>query len=903
MKIRKLRFKNLNSLVGEWSCDFTHPEYLDHGIFAITGPTGAGKSTILDAICLALYGQTPRLGTISKSKNEIMSRHHGECFAELEFSTNTGIYRCYWEQIKARRNANGNLQQVTREIADISSNIILETQINSVNKKIIEITGMDFEHFTRAMLLAQGGFAKFLQATPDERSPILEQITGTHIYSEISMKVHERKTHEEKNLELLNISISGINLLTDSEKAELDTTLAQIQNEHVNLSQIKVEKESELSLIKELNSIKAELKTLETKQTELILAQNDFAPKIAKLAIAKKADAINSDIYQTLCNLHKQIIDINNNYHKHKEILPELQEEARLAEDDFSKKQLEFHAFKQYFNNKTKLIQHVRDLDSELANSKRNINKINTNIKQINQEIKDLQTEEVYREEQITAGQAQHFQASILQQQIQLEKLAKHIEDVEHLINSLNTQLILENKVLSLSKEREQLTNDKPCPLCGSTKHPYVQNNSVLTMQKTITDTKKQQEEAITNLKNLRLQYAKAEENRLLQTEKYKQLQQLNNELSIETTQYGGIVQKRQQLFADKIPQQEEKIIQNQLITNEQNLKKIETRQNKVQQDLSNTISLIVSLEKQLIPIIQEQKQAELIFTTKLAKHAFSTESEFKSALLPRAELSHLEKSAEELRIKQIEISSHKDNLMAKLTACKEKPAPTLNQEKLIEIVNQLNMQIETINQTIGGIKTKLEANQQSLTKQAQIISKRDKQQEETSRWQQLHALIGSVDGKKFRNFAQGLTFELVVRNANAQLQKISDRYLLIRDENAPLELNVVDNYQGGEVRTTKNLSGGESFVVSLALALGLSKLSSNKVQVDSLFLDEGFGTLDEDSLQTALESLSNLHQEGKLIGVISHVGALKERISLQIRVEPLTGGTSKISGIGCRKL
>jgi exonuclease SbcC len=130
----------------------------------------------------------------------------------------------------------------------------------------------------------------------------------------------------------------------------------------------------------------------------------------------------------------------------------------------------------------------------------------------------------------------------------------------------------------------------------------------------------------------------------------------------------------------------------------------------------------------------------------------------------------------------------------------------------------------------------------------------------------------------------------------------MTDRYLLVPDKEASLNLNVIDNYQAGEIRTTKNLSGGESFIVSLALALGLSRLASHKVRVDSLFLDEGFGTLDEDALDVALDTLSSLHQEGKLIGVISHVPALKERISTKIQVSPQGSGRSALSGPGCSR-
>ena len=141
-----------------------------------------------------------------------------------------------------------------------------------------------------------------------------------------------------------------------------------------------------------------------------------------------------------------------------------------------------------------------------------------------------------------------------------------------------------------------------------------------------------------------------------------------------------------------------------------------------------------------------------------------------------------------------------------------------------------------------------------------------------------------------------------MVGRANLQLRKMTDRYLLIRDEAEPLMLNVIDNYQAGEVRSTRNLSGGESFIVSLALALGLSRMASRNVRIDSLFLDEGFGTLDEEALDTALDTLGSLRQEGKLIGVISHVAALKQRIGTQIEVTPLSGGRSRISGPGCRR-
>lgn len=165
-----------------------------------------------------------------------------------------------------------------------------------------------------------------------------------------------------------------------------------------------------------------------------------------------------------------------------------------------------------------------------------------------------------------------------------------------------------------------------------------------------------------------------------------------------------------------------------------------------------------------------------------------------------------------------------------------------------------------------------------------------------TDDWAHLNSLIGAADGAKFRRFAQGLTLDHLVYLANQQLVRLHGRYRLQRKVSEALELQVVDTWQADSVRDTKTLSGGESFLVSLALALALSDLVSHKTRIDSLFLDEGFGTLDRETLDTALDALDNLNATGKMIGVISHVEALKERIPVQIQVK-------KMSGLGVSRL
>ena len=164
------------------------------------------------------------------------------------------------------------------------------------------------------------------------------------------------------------------------------------------------------------------------------------------------------------------------------------------------------------------------------------------------------------------------------------------------------------------------------------------------------------------------------------------------------------------------------------------------------------------------------------------------------------------------------------------------------------------------------------------------------------AQWSQLNDLIGSASGDKFRRFAQGLTLDHLVALANRQLDRLHGRYLLQRRASDALELDVIDTWQADAARDTRTLSGGESFLVSLALALALSDLVSVKTRIESLFLDEGFGTLDAETLDTALDALDALNASGKTIGVISHVEAMKERIPVQIRVR-------KINGLGYSKL
>jgi exonuclease SbcC len=288
-------------------------------------------------------------------------------------------------------------------------------------------------------------------------------------------------------------------------------------------------------------------------------------------------------------------------------------------------------------------------------------------------------------------------------------------------------------------------------------------------------------------------------------------------------------------------------------------------------------------------------------FCRKLQELGFPDEDAWAAANIPEAARMALQEQALALEKETHANETRLAEVSRKLAEEQASASGTEPKDALLEQKTALDGQMTSLQQDIGAMRQELAHNRQLRVQAADKLRQYQAQQQVCQHWNSLHVLIGSADGKKYRNFAQGITFDMMVRHANVQLAKLSDRYLLTLDKDAPLELFVMDNYQAGEKRSTKNLSGGESFLVSLALALGLSSMASRKVRVDSLFLDEGFGTLDEETLSAALETLASLHQDGKLIGVISHVGALKERIPTQIEVIPQAHGRSRLKGPGCR--
>lgn len=1081
MRILQVRFKNLNSLVGEWQIDLMHPAFASDGIFAITGPTGAGKTTILDAICLALYGRTPRLNKVVKSGNEIMSRQTGECFAEVTFETQSGRYRCHWSQHRARKKPDGELQSPRHEIANADSGEIFESKIRGVADQIESATGMDFDRFTRSMLLAQGSFAAFLQAAPDDRAPILEQITGTDIYSQISIRVHERQREEREKLNLLQAETAGIVILEPEQAQEIGLALETKQKEETDLSAKSTETGKAIAWLTAIDGLKKEIGDLADEASKLQSDIETFKPDREKLNRALNAAEL-SGAYATLTATRKQQTEDRAALKTEEEALPGIESSAKEQAGVLKSAEQHTVRTKEELKATAPELQKVRSLDQKLADQRKAVSegdggckkdaaKIDADKKarlaEQDKRSRDRKTLELVggylkdhaQDEWLIGGltgveeqmsglltkQNEIVQKAAAQEiaNATLELAAKSLEDCQKqsgirkqgledaskrlqqgkdgLSQLLGDRLLREYrteketllremafliKIAELEDHRAKLEDGKPCPLCGATEHPFAEGNvpvldetekkiDALTRliskaedqeaaikkleeaeslaRKNLTEAeklelaaandKKAAEKALGEVKDglvkLRADFAECRQavtaklrplgiadipetdiSSLIESLK-KRLKawqaQVKNKADIEKqiagidsevkrldavieTQSTALTEKlerletlkkelatvrceRAALYGDKNPDDEERRLNKAVSDAEGAEKQARERHNELQQKWNTAKAHVESLKKRINQREPELTKLENDFAASLAPVGFSNEEQFLAAILPsesRAELTAMTKNMDERQADLCARQKDRDTRLASEMARK------ITDKSLEELEPKFKEHEETLKELrniIAGLKHKLSENAAAKERIKEKQTAIEVQKKECRRRENLHELIGSADGKKYRNFAQGLTFEIMIGHANRQLQKMTDRYLLVRDDTRPLELNVIDNYQAGEIRSTKNLSGGESFIVSLSLALGLSHMASKNVRVDSLFLDEGFGTLDEEALDTALETLAGLQRDGKLIGVISHVSTLKERIGTQIQVTPQTGGRSQISGPGCSRL
>ncbi|MDR0573823.1 MAG: AAA family ATPase [Tannerella sp.] len=1041
MKILTIRGKNLASLENEFEVDFTAEPLKSAGIFAITGSTGSGKSTLLDALCLALFDTSPRTNRASenisvqdvgdKSINQrdsrnILRRGTAEGYAEVEFVSLGGEkFRARWSVRRARNKADGSMQSSEIRLYNLSTGKDEPGLKTELLAKISGLIGLSFDQFTRSVLLAQGDFATFLKARQSEKAELLEKLTGTDIYSRISIAIYEKTKKAEAEWMLVDERIKGIEPLPDEQVLSFEAEKSSIRQELYALKKDTEFLNAQFKWMDDKERITNEVKKAETQFSAARIAIEEAGKRFEYMAQIETVQDIR-ETFGLLKNTERQI----SAYKKNRlDAEKQREENTRLlsdAQNTFSECEKELDQLLEKQEEITPQIIKARELDiqikaananvedaqKELSAAKITFEKTEKNLSDIRKTFK--QTEKALfslnqwfavnknyeriapRTELLinlaTDAQTAHEQKeqnkkTLSSNRVLLDENLKQLELLKLEAEKLNRLLPAEIAAL-----RAKLTEGEPCPVCGSIRHPATKTENVQQIKeqelKKAKENNAKQTEFLTGeiekrkneitrlsalIENYAVQYDKAYQaletnlsdlsgppsstdlkttsqfNSLdwkeyferaelteylktrtnqwnINTEAFKKAQEEINKLTsiieneedkrketaanliTKTERFSKFQQGAEQLISDrshvlhgKPANAAEKYFtdQQKLITNK--LKKATDNKNSIlakQESLNGIIGQIqinitqseekyYTLQRQVDKWINEKENITYEQLTGLLEKNNAWIQTEKQALKSLTEAETTARATLAERQKNLEQHNHlavKNENKTKDALQKE----LADKNGLMENRSIRFTEIEVILSTNAKAKEQIKRFEKEL-KEKSVLAEN---------WKKLNILLGSATGNKFKEIAQGYTLETLLTYANKHLQELSPRYELQRIPDT-LALQVIDMDMLNETRTIHSLSGGESFLISLALALGLSSLSSNRMKVESLFIDEGFGSLDSETLRIAIDALEHLQTQGRKIGVISHVGEMTERIPVRIKVIKTSNGKSEIEVTG----
>lgn len=981
MKILAIRGRNLASLEGDFEIDFTVEPLLSAGIFAISGPTGAGKSTLLDTMCLALFARTPRTDQAKENNvklqdvsNEQLSqsdprfllrRGTSSGFAEVDFMALNGHrYRTRWSVARARDKENGRLQNPRLALYNLDKEEEEQGTRSDLQARIIDLIGLTFEQFTRSVLLAQNDFSTFLKAEQGEKASLLEKLTGTELYSAISRQIFERNARAKEAFDLIQTRIQGIELLTDEEENDLRTRLAGTEKELQRVEKAKAEQQA---LQEAVRSIEQQITIRQRQQKEaadklvhatelLTVARHEYEKGVEEQQQSEaRFKSLQQEILQARkldIQLDAAIRDLSHSEQQLKNVTlrkgeaEKKYQAAVLRRRQGAEEIARLTAWRERYKKKERIAEQLSALllhldaasatRSGMEAAVRSIETLRQEMAALNKQLSDLQQTSANKQQALKRAEADYRNLEEELKAVDAPALDKQIEK----LRQEREQLLIEQARLEASGNiknlRGRLQDGQPCPVCGSTHHPFanqvpVAPVSALTLQ--LQDLSNKKETYVAHTRHL--------------TRLQQQLLQLHKELADSEAACKEMAGK-QQLAASR-QEREEAIVKEQstLLTqslsaadllfgnsewqkawlqnpetfrktltdfarqwheNTEKLHQLERQESAQKAECESLASFLPSLEKQAEESGQLHEKNRAAFSSLQAERkkllngrsADSVEQEYIRRMeelkerLKKLSATQTEQSGIADQTRGIADQIAKDLTEASADLLRRKAA--LDKWTADYLDSSGGEPLEVILSRYTQEKTELAFRLRTQTENKAKVSGLQEElnvrRTESERWAKLNELAGSADGAKFRRIAQGYTLDILLNYANVQLRELTRRYRLERVPET-LALQVIDRDMCDEVRTVHSLSGGESFLVSLALALGLSSLSSNRMRVESLFIDEGFGSLDAETLRVAMDALESLRTQGRKIGVISHVQEMTERIPVRICVNRAGNGRS----------
>ena len=981
MKILAIRGRNLASLEGDFEIDFTVEPLLSAGIFAISGPTGAGKSTLLDTMCLALFARTPRTDQAKENNvklqdvsNEQLSqsdprfllrRGTSSGFAEVDFMALNGHrYRTRWSVARARDKENGRLQNPRLALYNLDKEEEEQGTRSDLQARIIDLIGLTFEQFTRSVLLAQNDFSTFLKAEQGEKASLLEKLTGTELYSAISRQIFERNARAKEAFDLIQTRIQGIELLTDEEENDLRTRLAGTEKELQRVEKAKAEQQA---LQEAVRSIEQQITIRQRQQKEaadklvhatelLTVARHEYEKGVEEQQQSEaRFKSLQQEILQARkldIQLDTAIRDLSHSEQQLKNVMLRKEEAEKkyqaavLRRRQGAEEIARLTAWRERYKKKERIAEQLSALllhldaasatRSGMEAAVRSIETLRQEMAALNKQLSDLQQTSANKQQALKRAEADYRNLEEELKAVDAPALDKQIEK----LRQEREQLLIEQARLEASGNikdlRGRLQDGQPCPVCGSTHHPFanqvpVAPVSALTLQ--LQDLSNKKETYVAHTRHL--------------TRLQQQLLQLHKELADSEAACKEMAGK-QQLAASR-QEREEAIVKEQstLLTqslsaadllfgnsewqkawlqnpetfrktltdfarqwheNTEKLHQLERQESAQKAECESLASFLPSLEKQAEESGQLHEKNRAAFSSLQAErkkllNGRSSDSVEQEYIRRMEELKERLKKLSATQTEQSGIADQTrgiaDQIAKDLT---EASADLLRRKAALDkwtadyLDSSGGEPLEVILSRYTQEKTELAFRLRTQTENKAKVSGLQEElnvrRTESERWAKLNELAGSADGAKFRRIAQGYTLDILLNYANVQLRELTRRYRLERVPET-LALQVIDRDMCDEVRTVHSLSGGESFLVSLALALGLSSLSSNRMRVESLFIDEGFGSLDAETLRVAMDALESLRTQGRKIGVISHVQEMTERIPVRICVNRAGNGRS----------